>query len=57
MNKKLLNYDSVSVKEIYARYRVQYPEFVNSELNMETRNEIEKFTGKVQVNVEFFQVV
>jgi len=55
-NKKLLNYNSVTVKEILARYRNQYPELVNMEMDMEIRTEVEKFSEKVNVNVEFFTV-
>lgn len=55
-NKRLLNYNSISVKEILARYRNLYPEMAASELNMDLRAEIDKFASKVKVNIEFFEV-
>lgn len=55
-NKRLLSYDSVSVKEILARYRNLYPELATSELNMDLRTDIDQFSSKVKVNVEFFEV-
>ena len=52
-----MNYSSISVKEILARYRNLYPEMATSELNMDLRNDIDKFSSKVKVNIEFFEVV
>ena len=55
-NRQLLNYDSVSIREILARYRSLFPEYATSCLDLALRAEAEKFASKVKVNVEFFEV-
>ena len=55
-NKRLLYYNSVTVREILARYRNQFPELVNTVVDPDIRGEVERFSSKVKVNVDFFQV-
>lgn len=56
VNKALLSYQSVSIRETLARYRSLFPEYATSNLDMDLRTGIEKFGSKVKVNIEFFEV-
>ena len=56
-NKKLLNYGAISIKQILARYRSLYPTFVTDKIDPETRTKIQEFSEKVNINIEFFEVI
>ena len=56
MTKDLLNYMGISVREILARYRNQFPEFVDCASDSNLREEIDRFERRLKVNIEFFEV-
>ena len=49
--------NSLAINELLARYRGLFVEHVSSEREGDDRVESQKFVEKVQVNIEFFDVI